>query len=699
MGFVNLDNGVVNICPNNTKGKIITIDNLNIQLPEVPDKEKILFHDKPKAEQFWQRLEVPKAISDIESNEEWNLKDEVFKKKWTPYIKEEWRRRREGVWFYNCGVPTYLTGKHYMLLQWHPLEDGYAFFIEPQWKIYIHWQACIEDPRSFGQVHAKNRRSGYSSIEGAEITETISGSKRAIGGIISMNAEEAQKTLFTDKVVLPFKSYPFFFQPISNAAENPKSVLSFAEPGTKRKKASVKAGVGNDSEISWKATDKNSYDGKRLARLVVDEAGKWKMVDIEEYWQIVKPCFRLRTRIVGKCMMGSTVNPMKDGGEQFKRLYETSDVSKRGTDGRTISGLYSLFIPAYETVVLDKYGRSVIEDPVGKFINIDGEEMDCGGKTYLLRQRKSLADTPDKLNEFIRQFPFTIEEAFRDSAQDGMFNLTNIYEQINHNEHLKEIKQFPVRKGRFIWKDGERFCNKVSWTDDPKGNWEVSFFGMQEEDACAVKYERGKYYPKNDWLGAGGVDPYKVDKTADGRGSNASCHIVFRTNMKYPGMVCVARYNGRPQTVELSFEEMLMGAIYFGVPLLIENNVRRMIEWLKDNGYGGFVMNRPKTLRAKSSNIKNEEGIPSNSEDVLNSQVFVLQNFIQNHIGQNEDGTMNQFYFNDTLSDLAKFNPKDRTKNDDSVSLSLALLAIQTVAPKPQKETTSDLQFIRLYPT
>ena len=78
-------------------------------------------------------------------------------------------------------------------------------------------------------------------------------------------------------------------------------------------------------------------------------------------------------------MMSSTSNALDKGGDNFKKLYYDSDVTKRNANGQTRSGLYSLFIPMewnYEGYI-DAYGIPVfntpkkpVEDPHGTKINI-----------------------------------------------------------------------------------------------------------------------------------------------------------------------------------------------------------------------------------------------------------------------------------------------------------------------------------------
>ena len=55
-------------------------------------------------------------------------------------------------------------------------------------------------------------------------------------------------------------------------------------------------------------------------------------------------------KIVGKAMVGSTVNPLDRGGTQYREMYYSSDVNERNANGRTKTGLYGVFIPAYDAL-------------------------------------------------------------------------------------------------------------------------------------------------------------------------------------------------------------------------------------------------------------------------------------------------------------------------------------------------------------
>ena len=96
-------------------GSVIEISGLKIGLPLPP--KSILKRSKSISEQYWERKELPKELSKIQSIFQWNEMPINFKNKWVDYIENEFDRREEGLWFLNNGIPTYITGAHYTYLQ------------------------------------------------------------------------------------------------------------------------------------------------------------------------------------------------------------------------------------------------------------------------------------------------------------------------------------------------------------------------------------------------------------------------------------------------------------------------------------------------------------------------------------------------------------------------------------------------------
>jgi hypothetical protein len=368
-------------------GDVINVNGLHIALPLAPDN--IFKRSEASANQYWERELIPKQLNRISSIFKWNEMPTPFKDKWVDYIEREFDRRELGFWFYNNNIPTYMTGSHYMYLQWTSIDVGYPDFREANRIFFIYWEACKADNRCFGLDYLKIRRSGFSFMGSSECVNTGTLAKDARVGILSKTGSDAKK-MFTDKVVPISTRLPFFFKPIQDGMDKPKTELAFRIPASKITKKNMYDNVadelyGLDTTIDWKNTDENSYDGEKLLLLVHDESGKWlKPNNILNNWRVTKTCLRLGSKIIGKCMMGSTSNALSKGGDNFKKLFEDSDVATRNANGQTKSGLYSLFIPMEWNMegFIDRYGMSVFYKPKEKILGVDGEYITNGAIDY-----------------------------------------------------------------------------------------------------------------------------------------------------------------------------------------------------------------------------------------------------------------------------------------------------------------------------
>lgn len=134
-------------------------------------------------------------------------------------------------------------------------------------------------------------------------------------------------------------------------------------------------------------------------------------------------------------------------------------------------------------------------------------------------------------------------------------------------------------------------------------------------------------------------------------------------------------YIARPQTSEIFFEEVLMAIVFYGMPILAENNKPRLLYHLKRRGYRGFSINRPDKTYNKLSPFEREVGgIPNSSQDIIQAHAAAIETYIENYVGLKEDG-YGDMYFQRTLEDWARFNINNRTKHDASISSGLAIMA------------------------
>ena len=670
------DHAIVVVSKTGQIGEIYSIQNLLIALPLAEDVYK---SSKKKEEQRWEVLEYPSELNKIKTVYDWNDRSVAFKEKYYDYINKEFVRREEGYWYYNKGIPTYITGSHYMYLQWTKIDVGHADFRESNRLFYIFWEACKADNRCYGMCYLKNRRSGFSFMASSDTVNQATISRDARFGILSKSGADAKK-MFTDKVVPISLNYPFFFKPIQDGMERPKTELSYKVPSKRLTRNSIKETpedlqAGLDTTIDWKNTGDNSYDGEKLKLLVHDESGKWEKPDnILNNWRITKTTLRLGRRIVGKCMMGSTSNALDKGGENFKKLYESSDVNKRKRNGQARSGLYSLFVPMewnYEGYI-DSYGLPVFDTPKKPIKGIDNEDIDIGVISHWENEVDGLKDDQDGLNEYYRQFPRTEKHAFRDEAKESLFNLTKIYEQIDYNEDLRNTNV--VTQGNFQWEGGIK-DTRVMFVPNKNGRFFVSWVpptGLQNR----YNIKNNIKYPGNEHCGAFGCDSYDISGTVDGKGSKGSLHGLTKFSMEdVPPNLFFLEYISRPQTADIFFEDVLMALVFYGMPILAENNKPRLLYYMKRRGYRGYSMNRPDKVMHKLSVTEREiGGIPNSSEDIKQAHAAAIEDYIENHVGLSSEGYGNT-YFQRTLEDWAKFNINNRTKHDASISSGLAIMA------------------------
>ena len=680
----NDDLDCVVISKDGTIGEIFEVQGLRIALPAIP-KEVYSNSEKPEDQVFKQTLK-PATLSKIKSIHDFQLYPDDIKEKYYEYINSEFDCRNDGYWFMCNGTATYITGTHYMYLNWTKIDVGAPEFRQSNKIFFYFWEACKADYRCYGMCYLKNRRSGFSFMASAETVNQATISKDARFGVLSKSGGDAKK-MFTDKIVPISINYPFFFKPIQDGMERPKTELSYKIPSKRLTRNSLKAtnqnevqvGEGLDTTIDWKNTGDNSYDGEKLKLLVHDESGKWEKPDnILNNWRVTKTCLRLGAKVVGKCMMGSTSNALDKGGNNFKKLYNDSKVENRNRNGQTASGLYSLFIPMewnYEGFI-NKYGFPVFDHPEEPVEGIDGELIRYGVIDHWENEADGLKGNNDALNEFYRQFPRSEKHAFRDEIEKSLFNLNKIYEQIDFNEEMT-MKGY-VTRGSFNWKNGVK-DSIVEFYPNKTGRFKLSWIPPVEmQNNIIVK--NGIKYPGNKDLGAFGCDSYDISGTTDGSGSNGALHglTTFSMLSDVPSSQFFLEYVARPQTAEIFFEDVLMAMIFYGMPILAENNKPRLLYHIKRRGYRGYSMNRPDRPRNKLSVTERElGGIPNTSEDIRQAHAAAIESYIETHVGLKENGDCGRMYFQRTLEDWAKFDINKRTKFDASISSGLAIMACQ----------------------
>lgn len=627
----------------------------------------IIKRSAKKSEQFWERTPLPadwtkKRRIEMQMQER---DPDYYDPELEAFREQEWKRRLYGVWFYNNGVPTYITGEHYMYLNWWPLDDGYPRYREPDRKRYYVEQYCIQDDRCGGLLETSNRRSGKSYRGGLFVFDYVSRSHDAIGGIQSKTDIDA-KNLFKSKIVTPFRRIPDFFRPEidTTAGINPEKELKFTTT-SKRGKRSLENidDLGLNSFINYQSSEKYAYDGWKIHRYLGDEVGKTEIVNVYERHQVVKYCLRVGKNWIGKALYTTTVELLESGNEAFFQLWRDSNPLERDENGHTKSGLYRYFTPAYEMYDFDKYGFPLIEE----------------GKTFYLNTRKALADNPRALSSEIKKNPFTVGEMFMVDGERCLYDAMKLNIQLD-NISWKELTE----RGSFEWKDGERF-GEVIWRADKNGRFELCRgFKMLEPNKVIKRNDH--YFPNNTFMFRMGADPFKYDKVKDNRRSDGAALVykmddpLDKGNPFNNAFVC--KYKYRADTTRLQYEDMLKMAWYFGCQILFERNVDNWKEHFRDANCTSFLMKLPG---------EDDYGIYSDGHGKTH-QLFAdyTEAYINEHI--------EKVFFKDLIKEWLEFDIGATTKFDLAMAAGATLVAVRQKLYQRTVEAARDVsQYFKTY--
>lgn len=673
----NKEYDIVIISKDGTLGEIYNLRDINIGFPAQPPKKKITNYKRPLYLQKWERKPLPKGIS--KDNEH------LFE----DYILEEYRRRTEGMFIYINGEIEYLPGSFYFFLQWFSIGRIYPHFRMTQRDLMLFWEACYADPRCYGILYVKNRRLGWSTLQQSEVNNRATIYRDGLVGIISKTGKDA-KSAFR-KVVQGFRKLPFFFRPETDGTTNPKTELAFSKPA-KRITHKTRGDYDEEDEalntfVQWYNTDLNSMDSERIAPVqIIDEPGKFpKNVPFSEYWDVAKECLVEGVEIVGKAMVGSTINPPNQGGKEFKIVWDASDYNERNANDQTKSGLYRIFIPAEYNYrgFFDEFGFPILEDPEKPIMNNEGKLVSTGAITHLNNIEASLKGDPEKLAGQKRKYPRTIIDAFRSTDTSCAFNAGKLYEQIDWVNH--EMPQSMVQVGDLHWEDGVQDGNVV-FSPNPSGLFRVAWHPPKEIRNNVEKNGTGRH-PGNAHLGALGCDPYNRTTTVDGRGSQGSIHGKTKANMQgVPSNFFFMEYIGRPAKVEYFFEDMIKAMVYWGMPAAIEQSNDEFLRLIKTRGYRPFMLTRPGVPWKDLTPTERElGGFPAQGTKIADSQFYAVESFINDHVGRahvnnhRKIGEIGKMYFERTLTQWLKVDPDNRTDFDAYISSSLACIATQRV--------------------
>jgi len=674
-------------------GTIIDIQGLKCNLP--PDgyvyniiTKQLEFRgvyerDKNIGEQYWKRIPMPSWHADtMKKWDEFDKKKkddelEFYDERLEEFKRQEWDRRLNGFWYMNNGKPTYLTGLHYLYLQWWSIDIGYPKFRIPDLEKFYFMEYCIQDPLCMGMLEVTKRRFGKSFVAGLFVTEYTTRTKMTNGGIQSKTGSDAKK-FFAKTVVNPFRRLPKFFRPEYDMSlgVNPKSEMRFQKTNVRGKKA--EDNVDKDelgSVIDHQSADTVAYDGQKLHRYVADECGKTTEVNVYDRHEVVRYCLLDdEGQIIGKALYTTTVEKLtteKDGVQDaFKLLWEESNQEKRQDNGTTSSGLYRFFMSAKRTRNFDDFGFPDEEKTLAQ-ISAD---------------RDTVKNNQRALSARIRKEPLTIDEAFSTDSDKCIFNAMNIGARESYLKENPKLKRHVI-----FYRDIDQIVRWREINDKEEDfHWVITQFpqaGEENKHTYDVKTRK----PARVSDGAIAIDGYSNSQGGK-YGSKASAWIGKRYDLLKPEDTgkAIGHLYGRPQIKETLHEQVLLAAEFYGYQAWYEHNSDDYLSYFRDRGRVGYLGSYPISTidPAKRETADRHKGFPTTPFS-LTKQTDVGIMYFESHIDSID--------FENLLEDAKKFDPNNRTEYDVTVSFLMLIVCLMEPVQKQIKREALVKSYIPVF--
>lgn len=639
-------------------------------------------------EQKWERTPLPDWYKEVQKK--WKAYDkkkkeddpEFYDEQLEAYKKIEWDRRLNGYWFMNNGKATYLTGSHYMYLQWWQIDIGYPRFRIPDLEYFYFQQYCVEDPNCMGMLEITKRRFGKTFRGGLFLYEYVTRTKMTNGAIQSKTGMDAKK-VFGKAVISPFKKLPKFFRPEYDASLGitPKTEIRFQQTNVRGSKA--EDGLDKEelgSMIDHGSADPIHYDGQKIHRGFEDEWAKTIECNIYDRHEVLRYCVQDdEGKIIGKLLYSSTVEKLDTDREGIqdsaKLLWNDSDQFNKQPNGRTASGLYRFFMTADRARNFDDYGYPDVEKTVKE----------------ILADRDTVKHNPRSLTKRIKKEARTVEEAFSDDDDGCIWNIIKI------NEQRAYLKNNPITHWRYLHFYRDVDTQLPKWRDvDPSKTelyWKIiSLPPNGQENKYIIR--DGARYPGRPDVGVIGVDGYSNTQGGKQYGSKLSGWLFLKFDILDPentGLFSGHIY-GRPSEKDDMHNQIMLAAEYFGFPVYYEFVADDYFTYFKNRGRLGYLPKFPKNSIDPVKQKKDPEGkdrhrgFPT-TEFALTKQNDAMMTFIEHHC--------NKILYDELLDDLPKFRPYKRGPHDRTVSAMITLVSSmeQVVKPPPQKTP-----LVKVYP-
>ena len=655
-----------------------------------PPPEKIANYGVAPQDQYFKRREIPKKLRDLEKQMD-GRPDDIWKiliahkenyKAEIEFIREEWYFTTYGYWVYINGKATWLPPTHYEYLTYctgnyvstdpvtkRKVSSLYPSYRDVDRRIDIMHQylftttetferldktgmAIAEEDGTykmkdlkrflfFGDVNPKNRRRG----ETGKALSKIYGKAKKLAGpqahsSICANAESTSRNHWNVKFVPMVRKMPFFFKPVSDGSNRPKTEFSFKAPGAKEGSKNFSRAVSTETkELDGKidfspVVSKRFYDHAKITGdILCDEEAKVEGNDVYEEWSLLKPTMSQgaeseRNRFAF-CYKPSTVEDMEGGtGVPYQKICTASNFYQRGAlSGQTKTGLCLIYFPTEDGLenFIGPYGESIIEDPTPEQAEFTG--WDIGSREYLKSKVAEYESDPTvdnmrKLAQFKRQNPPTYADIWRGGSGDIGYDIKKLDDHMDYWRRQFSLDNDPREKGNLVWVipgkgvfTAAEFLRSrlddydipeayIDWIPDSKGRFLFSKKLTPEQANRIEKDLETGHYINIDDIYSIGIDPNEYHNAnqakarEDKSGTSyytAAIYLPFsESELNKPINECetgmfVGSYTAKIDDIDECNEEMLMCAIWWGTKVNAERNKNKVEPYFIKRGYAGLL--------------------------------------------------------------------------------------------------------------
>ena len=377
-------------------------------------------------------------------------------------------------------------------------------------------------------------------------------------------------------------------------------------------------------------------------------------------------------------------------------MWEQSNPSVVGSNGRTVSGLWRVFRSARLSADVDEYGYHKSDE----------------AEKQILEEREMLEKMSDwdGLSGQKRKFPLTIEDVFAPSSNDCVLFPALLSGRLFYLKQEKDekrgiyIQSRIAKAGNLSWKNNV-FGGEVVWTEDPKGKWQISQHPLNPN--AKHRGESGKASPVMGGAYTFGADP--IDTMTDGKimtrtgtmtrsyGAGAVFRLyddladgdlekdefgeIIETELMYSQQY-VCDYQDRPDDPDEYCEDMLMTAIYFSCPVFCEKNKPSVDLYFRRHGFVNYLMDRPTETKSNPRTRKKHEKGANATQPLIRTYTDALKVQVYNRIGT--------FWHPRILTCHAKYNVANRGQRDLTVAAGFSLLGEMKFGSKKAIDKAKD---------